>query len=193
LSVDAYPLHWPLGWVRTKHPKRSRFDTSFTRARNEMIHELELLGATKLVISSNLSLRLDGLPRSGQPQPQDTGIAVYFTLDGKEQCIPCDRWDRVEDNLQAIRLTIGALRGLDRWGAKSILDAAFRGFVALPGDQEHWTSVLGLDPETAATPEMIESAFRTMVKETHPDKGGQSTEFQRLMAARQAALQEVKR
>src|SRR5690606_9584801 len=130
-TMEAYPLQWPDGWPRTDRPARARFDTSFARARAELLNELRLLGATGVVISSNIELRRDGLPYANAKQPDDRGMAVYFTLRGEQQCIPCDVWDRTEDNLQAIRLTVAALRGLDRWGAKEMVNAAFRGFKAL--------------------------------------------------------------
>ena len=42
--------------------------------------ELRRLGASDddCVISSDLKLRLDGLPRSDQGQPRDPGVAVYW-------------------------------------------------------------------------------------------------------------------
>jgi hypothetical protein len=47
-------------------------------------------------------------------------------------CFACDRWDSVADNVQAIRKTIEALRGIERWGTGDMVQRAFAGFVALP-------------------------------------------------------------
>jgi hypothetical protein len=109
-----------------KHP------TTYFQATTFLLDELKRLGARTVVISSNLQIGQHGLPLSKQRTPEDPGIAVYFVLNGKEQCIPCDKWDRTEDNIKAIGKTIEALRGLDRWGAKDMVDAAFMGFKALP-------------------------------------------------------------
>ncbi|WP_051532952.1 hypothetical protein [Arthrobacter sp. 9MFCol3.1] len=111
--------------------------------------ELRLLGVKNIVLSSNQELRRDGLPYAKRPQPMDRGVAVYFEREGKQQCIPCDKWSRIEDNVQAIRKTIEALRGLERWGAKSMVDAAFQGFLALPATSQAmqlaaWWEVLGV-------------------------------------------------
>lgn len=183
--TEAYPLQWPIGWPRTLKPTRAIFQTSLASARSGLLHELRLMNATNIVINSNMELRRDGLPYAKQSRLDDTGVAVYFTLNGEQRCIPCDRWDMVEDNLQAIRKTIEALRGLDRWGAKAIVDAAFSGFKALPDvattPTEHWYDVLGVDP--FATPDQIRVAYRNLVKKHHPDIGGDPAEFDRIKKA----------
>lgn len=132
--MQSYPLDWPPAWPRCKWVQDARFGKrSLPQAVSNLMHELSLLGAKSIVISTNLALRKsDGLPKSGQCQPMDRGAAVYFELKKKPQCIPCDRWKKIEDNIWAISLSIGALRGLNRWGAKEMVDAAFTGFKALP-------------------------------------------------------------
>src|SRR5215217_4864013 len=191
--TEAYPLTWPMGWPRTKNPDYARFKTSFARARNELIRELDLLGATNIIISSNIELRRDGLPYANNKQPDDRGIAVYFKLAGVEQCVPCDKWLRIEDNLQAVRKTIEALRGLERWGAKEMVNAAFRGFKALPETiimGEHtsraWWEVLEVSQN--ASVEVIKAAYKQILHKVHPDKGGSSYAFQELQKAYKEAL-----
>ncbi|MCB9135138.1 MAG: J domain-containing protein [Anaerolineales bacterium] len=185
--TTAYPLQWPLGWPRTKYPKRARFDTSFASARDGLLDELRRLGARNVIISTNLELRLDGLPKAARRQPVDCGAAVYFVLAGQQQCIPCDRWNRIEDNLRAISLTVEALRGLERWGAKETVSAAFRGFHALPAPSpETWWDILELHPQ--ATENEIRTAFRRLARLTHPDAGGDPDEFIKLQNAFEEAL-----
>ncbi len=116
--TDAYPLSWPAGWPRTEYPKRAAFKTTGGRSMQNLLNQLQLMKASNLVISSNVMLRLDGLPYANQRRPDDPGVAVYFTLKGEQQCIPCDRWDLVDHNIHAIGLTVEALRGLERWGPR---------------------------------------------------------------------------
>lgn len=191
--IEAYPLYWPPAWPRTKHPDYARFKTSFGRARNQLLRELNLLGATNIVISSNIALRRDGIPYSGQRQPEDTGIAVYFDLNGENQCIPCDKWMHTEDNIHAINLTVAALRGLERWGAKEMVNAAFRGFKALPASiivgahtKLPWHEVLEVVP--TASIETIKAAYRQMLLKHHPDHGGDIDKFHEIQAAYKEAL-----
>ena len=111
---------------------------------DNLIDELCRLGCDhwNVIISSNMPVKRDGLPYANRKDPEDPGVAVYFKLNREEKCFPCDRWDRVADNIHAIGLSIAALRGLDRWGAEHMVDAAFRGFKALPAGPQ-WFQVLG--------------------------------------------------
>lgn len=189
--TEAFPLQWPVGWPRTQKPTRAIFQTSLAGARAGLLDELRKMNATNIVINSNMELRRDGLPYAKQSRLDDTGVAVYFTLNGEQRCIPCDRWDMVEDNLQAIRKTVEALRGLDRWGAKAIVDAAFSGFKALPDvattPDEPWYDVLGVDP--FAGPAEIRKAFADLAKKHHPDVGGDPEQFAKIRRAYERGMQ----
>jgi len=157
------------------------------RARRDALDELRKLGATSVVISSNMELRKDGLPYSAQRRLDDPGVAVYFArlVDGRtvQQCIPCDRWTTVEENLRAIALSVAALRGLERWGAKSMVDAAFAGFKALPerAGGVPWWNVLGCEPD--ASEDRIRDCYRCEAMDRHPDKGGTHEAFIELQRA----------
>lgn len=186
--TDAYPLQWPAHWPRTEHPKRSQFQTSQAEAQSGVIHELRLLGATDIVLSTNIKLRQDGLPYASLRPPEDKGVAVYFTLNGETQCIPCDKWISVAENMRAIEKTVEALRGLERWGAKEMVNAAFRGFKALPANAivtpytaRPWHEVLEVSP--TASIETIRAAYRSMLHRHHPDKGGDESKFMAVQRA----------
>ena len=187
--IEAYPLQYPAGWSRSQTQQISKFGRyTFEQMRTEVLRELKLLGATDVIISSNLRLRQDGYPYSGQRQPEDTGIAVYFKLEGQDQCIPCDKWHRVEDNMRAIAKTIEALRGIERWGAKEMVNDAFRGFKALPEativtpyQARAWYEVLEVSQNAGI--DVIRAAYRAKLKVVHPDVGGSSEEFMELEKA----------
>lgn len=176
-NVEAYPLSWPNSWPRTIRPERARFgDHSVGYARNLVLDELRKLGAKNVVISSNMTLRLDGLLRSGQREPEDSGVAVYFILNGFEQCFPCDRWDKVSHNLWAIQKSIEALRGLERWGAKDMVKAAFSGFKALPSP-DMITPMVPQYFQSVEDENHLRERYKRLAKELHPDKGGDAVEF----------------
>lgn len=186
--TDAYPLSWPAGWPRTKYPQRSNFGNhTIYRAAADVEAELIRLGAKRIIISANLIRNMDGGIRSKQAQPEDRGVAVYFNYNGGEQCIPCDRWQKVEDNLRAIVLTVSALRGLERWGAKEMVNAAFRGFLAIPEKAGGIDYFAGLN-----TREEVVATFRALAKEKHPDVGGDETEFSNLQEQYKIKIQTVK-
>ena len=177
IMAEAYPLQWPAGWTRTSPGRRERgaFKTTFAKARDELMSEISRMGGRLPVLSSNLALRRDGLPYANQTRIDDPGIAVYFEHKGKPMCFACDRYSSIEGNTQAIRLTIAALRGIERWGASDMMERAFTGFAALEAPATGWRSVLdATDPE---------GSYRRLRAAAHPDRGGDADQFQRVQRA----------
>jgi hypothetical protein len=172
--IEAYPLTWPRHRPRCRWPEHSNFDVSLGKSIKDVQREVNLLGGTGLIISSNLPLRRDGMPYANASQPMDRGVAVYFTYKKKPMCFACDRWTRIEDNMRAISKTIDALRGIARWGTGDMIEQAFTGFTALPAP-EAWWQVLGLTGPHASRDE-IEQAHRRLAMQHHPDRGGGDTE-----------------
>jgi len=180
----SYPLHWPEGWLRATHREAPKFakQRTLAQARDLLLGELRKLGvpAGSIVISSNVQCRADGLPRSGQAEPSDSGVAVYFKLSGKPQVLACDKWRRTVDNLYAVALHVNAIRGQERWGVGTV-EQAFRGYLALPAPPSDW-QILGISPGSAV--DAINRAFRERAASAHPDQGGDHHEMARLTAAR---------
>lgn len=204
--IDAYPLQWPAGKPRTPRHKveRSRFEPGSrpTEVRN-ITEEIRRLGGRNVVVSTNLRLKADGTPYARDRAPDDVGVAVYFDLNGPK-CFACDRWRTIEENLRAIFKSIEAIRGLERWGSKDFVDAAFTGFTALPSPtaKRHWSEVLGPIPPRfgwkgvghAHSREQIEIAYRARAKECHPDApGGSHDAMAELNRAKEEALKEIAR
>ena len=206
-AITAYPLSWPLRWPRTPAHERKRAQfgkqgvnrygysvrkalstgDATTRVLDELSRmkkpgNIRRVPARTIVISTNIELRRDGLPYANRKAPDDVGVAVYFELDGEPHCLPCDRWDRVADNLAAIAAHIGALRGIERWGVGD-LKAAFAGYKALPdrGTGTPWWETLGTRQD--ADEETIRQAYRRRAMETHPDRGGSKEAFQQVQEA----------
>jgi hypothetical protein len=193
-EYTAFPLSWPLGWKRSNNAQRSRFGKywqkpSVAKARDGVIDELRKMRVPdwNVVISTNVSLRRDGLPYSNQKEPSDTGAAVYFKLNGKDCVLACDKWNTVGDNLWAISKHVEALRGQDRWGVGTI-EQAFAGYARLNEKTEAdcW-EILSI-PSTS-TEQQILDAYRRRARETHPDHGGSAEQFSSVVQAKDIALQ----
>ena len=184
-DITRYPLAWPQGRPRTSYRTSSKFKVAlFARVRDELLNQLKLMRATSIVLSANLKLRQDGLPLAQQAQPADPGVAVYFRYKDREVCFACDRWTKVEDNMQAIRHTIEALRGIARWGTGNMVDAAFSGFAQLPAatvTQRKWWDVFGVG--RTMTTEFVHNKYRELVLQHHPDRGGDPDAMVELNAA----------
>lgn len=184
-----YPLHWPENWPRTEKWRRktSAFDQNRTmaQAREFALHELRLLGAHSVEVSSNVHVRADGLPRSGQSQPDDTGVAIYFQRKGCHYVLAVDKWKRVEENLYAIGKHVETIRAQERYGVGTV-EHAIRGYQALLPSGDEWWRVLGVPKE--ASIDVIQSAYRSLALVEHPDHGGSHTSFSALVDARNQGL-----
>jgi hypothetical protein len=169
--MDAYPLHWPEGWPRTKNPQTSRFNTASRHVIVQcLMDEIRRMGGRNTIVSTNVRLRNDGLPYASDKPPVDKGVAAYFTYKGKPMVFACDKWDKVEDNTQSIRKTIEALRGIERWGASDMMERAFSGFQAIEGpkDETPWNI---LRVPTDASPGELRAARNRLAQIYHPDSG----------------------
>lgn len=198
--IQAYPLQWPPGWPRAKLRKTGAFKKSSESQSSRVarlvpadgavrvLYELERLKVERheIVISTNLKLRIDGLPRDEYAGP-DPGAAIYWRKGKNTRCMAIDRYDRVADNLAAIAATLEAMRAIERHGGAEILDRAFTGFTALPAP-EQWFQVLGVGAQ--ASREDIEQAYRRLAMEHHPDRiGGDGSQMARINTARDEGLQ----
>ncbi len=199
-GIEAYPLCWPTDWPRHGGDReRARFNRkvktasgitpgSFYRRSQELsiadatarvVSELRQFGVLDgaAIISSNIPLRRDGLPRSDARSPADPGVAVYWRRpsDKTEKVMAIDQYDRVQDNLAAIAATLDAMRAIERHGGAQILDRAFTGFAALPPavhdrKGQPWWGIFGCQQTTAT--DAVLDLYRQLAKERHPDRGG---------------------
>lgn len=188
---EAFPLSWPDGWKRVARRTRSRFEVSgFGRARDFLLAEIRRMGGTGVILSTNIPLRLDGLPYANSREPNDPGVAVYFRYGKRDMCFACDAYVTVRENAYAVAKTIEALRGIERWGASDMMERAFRGFAALAATSESaedWTTVLQCSAD--ATVDTINVQYRARARAAHPDVAGGSHEMMaRLNQARESAL-----
>jgi hypothetical protein len=186
--TEAFPLQWPATRARTKIRERAVFKVTMGRSVGDIQNEVRMLGGSNLVISTNMPLRMDGMPTTARRTIADPGAAAYFSYKGRAVCFACDRWDSLEGNLRAISLTINALRGIARWGTGDMVAAAFTGFAALPAPaaQDAPHEILGVSAN--ATRSEIDYAYRRLAQQCHPDVGGSHEAMSRINTARDAML-----
>lgn len=180
--IQAYPLTWPTDWPRTPQYGRGAGPNQMpaSRARQLLLRDLDSMGATDVVVSSNVETRRDGLPYASQKKIEDPGVVLYFHRKGQDIAIPCDRWHTVDANLRAIGLQIESIRRIERWGTEQMMDRAFTGYAALPAG-DTWYEILGVSED--ATRDQVKAAYHAKAREVHPDAGGSDAAFQRVEAA----------
>lgn len=210
MSVPAYPLTWPDGRPRrtSAHRKNGPFnskrnngryietrDISVATALSRLQDELDRIAAYNPIISSNLETRLDGLPRSGQREPDDPGVALYFKIGDEDHCMPCDTYTTVAQNIAALAAHIEATRRIERHGVATVKEM-FKGFQALPAPgqaaKRPWRKVLGIADDANVSAEEINYFFKKAAKRAHPDQGGSDALMAEINQARDAALAEVR-
>lgn len=208
MTVPAYPLQWPEGWKRT-HPSQrnhaqfgrkaashngnwqTKRELTINEAVTRLREELGRMGISDddLVINTNLKLRLDGLPKSDQRQPDDPGAVAYWRdRAGNSRSMAIDRYHRVADNLAAIAATIEAMRAIERHGGAEILNRAFTGFTAIEDQSAAWHVVLGV--QSHAPTNDVRDAYKRARARVHPDRGGTSAGFDAVQRAYAAFCRE---
>jgi hypothetical protein len=201
MKRDPYPLQWPPTWTRAKFRQAPKFIARFAQDRDSVIRQLKMRGGSHVVITSDLPIRMDGLPYANATC-SDPGIAIYWVEKGHEHVIACDRWRTAAQNLRAIELSLEAMRGIARWGTNELVERTFAGFAALPaGKQEptrrHWREVFGVEEGSWSswTPRdqlaFVKAKHRALIRQAHPDVGGSHEAAAELNAALAEAEQEL--
>jgi hypothetical protein len=205
-APQRYPLAWPAHRPRAKARTYGKFSTKDTskgyavsreitvaQAFDRLQSELDRMGAQYALLSSNIETRLDGQPRSGQPEPVDPGVCAYFTLDGKPIALACDRYSKTAQNIAALAAHIEATRAISRYGVASAAET-LEAFAALPAPTEAnrparpWWEVLGIMRESAEV-DIVRSVHRTKCKAAAAK--GDEPALLELNLARDAALAEL--
>lgn len=204
-EAQRYPLSWPARWQRTENRRSARFfsatqssdgriykggNVSVAQAIDRIEKQLDLLGASAPILSTNIALGLRGLPVSSRGEPRDPGAACYFQINAKPRVLACDTWDRVADNIAAIAAYIDAMRRIERYGVGN-LEQAFAGYDALPppsvDNRPPWRGMLGFPPHASVTADDVKVAYRAHARQAANDQGA----LLQLNLARDAALREL--
>jgi len=189
-QAQAYPLHWPPGFPRTKYAEAGRFKVSHDAALANVVRSLNLFAkdSGKVIADAIMSSNMSLLERV----PADAGVAVWFRWDGLQLCIPCDRYSSTAANLQAVHHIVEARRTELRHGSLHLVRASFAGFKALPAPKgKHWRDVLRLTHVGKPDAGAIEKAYRELAAKRHPDSGGSQEAMAELNAARDTAKAEM--
>jgi hypothetical protein len=215
--MTNYPLAWPNGWKRTKPGQRrsakfskriqrssgtgetyqswsNKSEVTISEGTKRVLEQLRSMGVREgdAIISTDLKVRLDGLPYSSQKEPENPGVAVYWKK-GKEadhKVIAIDLYTRIADNLAAIAATLGAMRAIERHGGAVIMERAFSGFLSLPAPNT-WRAVMGYQEDAGVSLDRARADYRDLSKQRHPDCGGSDAAMAELNWAMAEAEKEL--
>lgn len=194
-GVAPYPLYWPLERPRCRVRRKAQFKVDFDTARASLLRELDLLEAKDVLFSSNIPVRPDGLLRVLDKEPDDPGVAVYFTrtIDGQPRPLvfACDQFTQVRWNVRAVQATIEAMRAIERYGAASMMEQAMTGFLLPPAPTARpWREVLGA-PEGAVSELWLRDRLAALTLQHHPDRGGSAAVMAAITEAYHSGLREA--
>jgi hypothetical protein len=208
-TPTRYPLAWPIGRPRAKSRKPGRFgaagdrgykvEISIARAMDRLEEEVQRLGGVNTLLSSNLDTRLDGRPRSGQSEPSDPGVCLYFTMKGKPMALACDAYTKVAQNIAALAAHLEATRAIERHGVATAAET-LQAFQALPAPdhvlpaRKPWRQVLGFADSWPHNGTPLDQARDTVSRHYRAEAikaAGDEAALSDLNVARDAALKEL--
>lgn len=191
-------VQWP--GKMTAARRRSQFKASYPDTLGLLDRELENLHAKNVVLQVALSpdqIRLDGRPRADS-RPSHPGIILTFHSKHGPLSYPCDTFERWEDNLRAIALSLEYLRAVDRYGVTR-RGEQYTGWAALPPPSAgfaskeaaaEWMFSLRANDETGRHPAHVivnsdyrQTLHRVLALRFHPDRGGDEATFKKLQQA----------
>jgi hypothetical protein len=124
--IVEYPLRWPEGW-----PRSNSHEWGAASRQGSRLDKTSASRSTRRKQSYGLSsLRLgarDAVLHDEQRRAR-AGVALYFTMNGRQMAMACDRFDTRAANTRSLGLAIEAMRQLERHGGGAMVERAFAGF-----------------------------------------------------------------
>jgi hypothetical protein len=192
--IEKWPGKPTANWAR----KAGSFKAGWQNTLDLMERELGYLNAKDISIEGFFfpkDIRNDGWPKSSA-RPTQPGVVLSFSTKKGRITMPCDRYTGWESNLRAIALTLEHLRAVERYGVTTEEQEQYTGWLKLPAasavDEKtelakiliHHASVAYVPSQVVADLKIFDSVWREAARRTHPDRGGISADFRKVMSTR---------
>lgn len=188
-------LDWPDGYERTPASERDPYPHGFRVSRADAFDNI--LEELRHMDAKNVRVETAAPHTKAEPHrpyhdrdPEDPSVVVYAEYDGQQLAVPCDLWDNLRDNAQAIAKYLNAKRALERYGVATV-ESEFS-TQALPSGNGAEAAdppaheVLGIAPD--APEAVVRTAYQEAMKDAHPDQGGSAVRKGRVQRAKEAML-----
>lgn len=169
-----------------KERKSSQFSATYGDTLEILDKELSFLDARMIVLQVDLEenqIRNDGIPYA-KSKPKSPAVVLSFDSKFGQLSYPCDKFLNWEDNLRAIALSLEALRKVDRYGVTKRAEQ-YRGWQALPSPEDIKEQSKKIILAHSSAQEVSKKAVTEAIKKTHPDMGGNSDEFRKVISAKE--------
>ncbi len=186
---------WPAETERTPPNERksqSRFSATLGSTTKELAQEMGRLDPDDWRAAiGNRHTKSNGLPRHNA-NPDDPGFVLRWSKDGEQFAVACDDYEQLRDNVREVLKWVHETRLRSDRPVKTA-DAEFAAARLPRADgavvaEEPPHEVLDIAPD--ADDSVVEAAARAKKKEYHPDSGGSTEQFQRVVEAEEAMLDE---
>ncbi len=190
-KATIFPLYWPVGVARSVGTVKSTNRLRQAAAHSAVLKALDALSVvtgkpiSETVLSSNAG--------NGDARIADAGVATWFGWCETQRCISFDLYDTPAANFHAVEQIIQACIAEMGRGGMPAVKQALSSFTQQPPpasepervEYPDWSAVLGIAAD--ASPTEIQTAFRQRARAAHPDAGGDRTEWDLLVAAKEKA------
>lgn len=191
-------IDWPVGWDRTPPAERERnhsFQATLADTTKAIVAEMRRMDVDDWRASTGSGgayTKSNGLPKHNA-NPNDPGFVLRWSKDGEQFAVACDAYSRLRDNVRSVYLWVHETRMRGQRPVRTG-DTEFAAARLPAGDEEPVVAqeppheILEVAPD--ADEGVVQAAWRSKVKQAHPDSGGSQEELQRINAAKEAMLSE---
>lgn len=182
-------------------PRKSgnQFKASWSGTLQLLDRELRMLDADSVVlqvsVSSARDIRIDGMLRA-DAKPTWPGVILSFESAKGSLSFPCDTYTKWQHNVRAIALALEALRAVDRYGVTRQAEQ-YRGWDRIghqdedaPMDVHRAAEILAQITKDRPLSllenvGLYQKQMRAAMVHCHPDRGGDSEMFRKLVNAKE--------
>ena len=194
-------LDWPAGFERTSADERERnrsFEATLGSTTQDLATEMDRMDVDEWRGEiANAHTKSNGLPLHNA-NPDDPGFVLRWREDGEQFAVACDASPRLRDNVRYVLKWVNETRMRSQRPVQTG-DSEFAAARLPPGDDEDVVvagSVTSKEPheilhiQEGAPEGVVKSAARARKAETHPDSGGDREEFERVVEAEEAMMED---
>jgi len=191
LNISLRPFDDPPRSGNTPSP----FDAPFGQTLETLARELRMLDGRRIVLQVGYresDLRVDGMPRANARLLHDAVALSFESKWGPLRYVTNEfvrnPWRRAggegwQQNLRAIALAMEALRKVDRYGV-SKRGEQYTGWRAIPQTTDPTSGIVTVEDAREFLAQW-DGDWKAAARETHPDAGGDTVEFRKVMRAKE--------
>lgn len=195
-SGSSDGINWPPNFERTPSAERSpnrSLDVTLSKAFDDLETTLDRLGVDDYDYEFDAQQRKTDKRPYSRARPDDPSFVLRWSMGGEQYAVACDRYSRLRDNVRTVGMYLEEKRKMEGRPVATG-ESEFANARLPPADDDVVVAeasraphdVLEVAPDAPA--HVVRGAYRELLQERHPDKGGSREEFVELQEAKEAML-----